>query len=209
MFAGVHVLRALRGGLPHVSAALGAYQLSRVVGNALVVTLGPRRSLLVGAASGVAGYLSLALAAGAPPPQLGATHVAWTGLAWFVASLALVGLSEQITALQDLCRQRHAAEPGGARAPLLKLVSTLGAWRQGWVRSLSLFSWVRILTRTGMPCSPPPPPPSAHPTPHPRPNPPNKTVRLQRVRHFGGFPRQWCRIQLWRPVGGGARGRRV
>ena len=108
VFAGVHVLAELGGGLPAVSAALGAYQLSRVAGNCLVVAVGERRSLLLGSACGLLGYCRLA-AAGASD-----------GLARFVAALALVGLSEQVAALQALLKTRCAPlGDGAARGRLL------------------------------------------------------------------------------------------
>jgi hypothetical protein len=106
--------------MPYISALLGCYQLSRVAGNRAVKLLGPRASLLAGAASGVIGYLLLAAAAG-PRTDVDGSSAALQ-LLWLGAALGLVGLSEQITALQICCKRRYQHDASTVRTRLLQQV---------------------------------------------------------------------------------------
>jgi hypothetical protein len=132
VFAGLHT-RSLSPSIALVSLLLGGYQLARVVGNRTVKLLGPRISLLAGAACGLLGYVALCASS-----QLPAEHAADTAsstaagagsrssaglqLAWLGASLVLVGLSEQITALQVFCKRRYRHDAATVRTRLLQQV---------------------------------------------------------------------------------------
>ncbi|KAF8060518.1 STP7 [Scenedesmus sp. PABB004] len=113
VFAALYLLNDLGCSMAQVCIGLGAYQVSRVAGNYSVVLLGPRASLRAGAAAGAAGYALLAgSAAFALCPR--------ARLALFVACLALVGLSEQIAALQHFVKRRYGASSAALRGRLLR-----------------------------------------------------------------------------------------
>lgn len=91
-------------------------QVSRISGNYSVKLLGPHRSLPVGAASGLCGYFLAASVARFAAAEGAAAY-------WLLcSSLALVGLSEQIAALQDLCKARYHYCNITSRSKLLKQV---------------------------------------------------------------------------------------
>jgi hypothetical protein len=130
VFAGLHT-RSLSPSIALISLLLGCYQLSRVAGNRTVKLLGPRASLLAGAACGLLGYLTLAIAISSLLPAATAADTAAAGhnsssatvqLAWLGASLVLVGLSEQIAALQIFCKRRYQQDPAAVRTRLLQQV---------------------------------------------------------------------------------------
>jgi hypothetical protein len=87
----------------------------RILGNYCVGALGPRVALPCGAAAGLLGYGSMAAATALAPSAVGPGVTA--------ACLALVGLSETITALQFFCKKTYAADPVILRSNLLRLVS--------------------------------------------------------------------------------------
>jgi hypothetical protein len=128
--------------MPLMSMLLGCYQLSRVVGNRTVKLLGPRTSLLAGTASGLLGYIVLAMAglqtaaaAGAHDGNSDGSSAALQ-LVWLGASLVLVGLSEQITALQIFCKRRYQHDAATVRTRLLQQVSL---WICLWLGFFSRF----------------------------------------------------------------------
>lgn len=131
VFAGLHC-RSLSLSTPAISALLGCYQLSRVAGNRTVKLLGPRTSLLAGAACGLVGYIALAASSLqlAPQPTAAAAvgdndtgSSAALQLLVLGACLCLVGLSEQVTALQVFCKRRYQHDAAAVRTRLLQQVS--------------------------------------------------------------------------------------
>ena len=130
MFAGLHC-RSLSLSTPLISALLGCYHLSRVAGNRTVKLLGPRTSLLAGAACGLLGYITLAAASLQLAPQPAAAAVAdydegssaALQLVVLGVCLCLVGLSEQVTALQVFCKRRYQHDVAAVRTRLLQQVS--------------------------------------------------------------------------------------
>lgn len=119
MFAGLHC-RSLGLSTPYISAVLGCYQVARVAGNRMVKRLGPQTSLIAGAACGVLGYIVLAHSQQGPA-QPHSSSIAQ--VSWLAASFVLVGLSEQITALQIFCKQRYEGSAESVRTTLLQQVS--------------------------------------------------------------------------------------
>lgn len=133
VFAGLHC-RSLSLSMPCISVLLGCYQLSRVAGNRTVKLLGPRASLIAGPASGVIGYLLLAAtaAAAAAGPRTDVDgRSAALQLLWLGAALGLVGLSEQITALQIFCKRRYQHDASTVRTRLLQQVQVWVEHSQG------------------------------------------------------------------------------
>jgi hypothetical protein len=137
VFAGLHT-RSLSSSTACVSLLLGGYQLARVASNRTVKFLGPRCSLLAGAACGLLGYLALAVSFESPADAAADTAsstAAGAGsssssvglqLAWLGVCLVLVGLSEQITALQVFCKRRYQLDAATVRTRLLQQVRDVG-----------------------------------------------------------------------------------